>query len=125
MPLHYERDDRRRRIVVTTTGIVTLSDVLAIVDRQAGEGAWPYGVLHDARTSDDVPSTTDLVTLVRHVGTLTTRHGPRGPVAFVVAQSALARMGRRYASLGELTSLHVNVFTTIEDAERWLDSRQA
>lgn len=125
MPIHYERDARRRRIVATSAGTVTLSDAIAIIDRQAAEGAWLHGVLYDTRGSDDVPSKADLIALVQHIGRLTTKHGPRGPVALVVGKSALKGMGRRYASLGELTRAHIGIFTTIDEAERWLDAEQA
>jgi len=121
MPIHYERDVSRRRVVATSVGAVTLSDALAIIDRQAAEGAWSYSVLYDARASDDVPTPTDVISLVKRVGMLTTKHGPRGPVALVVGDSALHKMGRRYASLGELTTLDVRVFTTLDEAEQWLD----
>jgi hypothetical protein len=52
---------------------------------------------------------------------LTARHGPRGPVALVVQDPALTKMGRRYASLGDLTALHVRLFADMNEAERWLD----
>ena len=122
MPIYYERDDGRRLVVAASIGTVTLSEALAIIDRQAAEGAWSYGVLYDVRASDYVPTTQDVLALVKHVGTLTTRHGPRGPVAMVVSDAALDKMCRRYADLGELTSLDVQVFTAHDEAERWLDS---
>ena len=121
MPIHYERDISRRRIVATSVGPVALSDILGVIDRQAGEGAWSYGVLYDTRASDHVPTAADVHLLVKHVGILTTKHGPRGPVALVVRDSALHKMARRYASLSELTALDVSVFTTLDEAERWLD----
>jgi hypothetical protein len=121
MPIHYERDDDRHRIVAVSIGTVTLDEALAVIDRQAAEGAWSYGVLYDARAGDASPSTEDLHQLVRHVGRLTTEHGPRGRVALVVLDPALSKMARRYASLGELTALDARVFTTIREAERWLD----
>ena len=108
-------------MVATSVGAVTLSDALAIIDRQAAEDAWTWGVLYDARASDNVPTSADVLTIVKHVGKLTTKHGPRGPVALVVGDSALHKMGRRYASLGELTSLDVCVFTTLDEAEHCLD----
>lgn len=120
MPIYYERDASRRRVVATSVGAVTLSDALAIIDREA-ENAWSWGVLYDARASDDVPTSADVLSIVKHVGMLTTKHGPRGPVALVVGDSALHKMGRRYASLGELTALDVRVFTTLDEAENWLD----
>ena len=62
--------------------------------------------------------------LVLHVGAITARHGPRGPVAFVSGNARLSRIGRAYSSLGELTALNVQVFTDVDDAERWLEQAQ-
>src|SRR5436190_19495756 len=122
MPVHYERDDARRRIVATSVGRVTLADTLATIDRQAREGAWSYGVLYDARGAEDVPTPEDVNRLVLHVGQLTTKYGPRGPVALVTHHRKLRNMAQRYGRLGTLTALHVQVFTTMEEAERWLDA---
>ena len=51
MPIHYERDDEGQRIRVMMTGHVTTEDVLGIVDRQAREGTWSYGLLYDTAPS--------------------------------------------------------------------------
>src|SRR5919204_646993 len=99
MPLDYRRDDGKRRITVTSTGTVTLAEALGIIDRQAADGAWSYGVLYDVRAAEGVPTAADVHQLVLRVGTLTTRHGPRGRVAFVVRDPALTKMGHRYAKL--------------------------
>ena len=125
MPIHYERDAGRRRIVATSVGPVTLNDALAVMDRQAAEGGWSYGVLYDMRESDYVPTAADVHMMVKHVGMLTTRHGPRGPVALVVHDAALHAMARRYANLGKLTALDACVFTTLDEAESWLNLNQS
>jgi hypothetical protein len=125
MPIHYERDDERHRIVAVSIGTVTLEEALAVIDRQLAEGAWSYGVLYDVRAGHASPSAADVYELVKHVGRLTTKHGPRGRVALVVLDPALSKMARRYASLGELTALYVRVFTSIRAAERWLDLGRA
>jgi hypothetical protein len=121
VPILYERDEGRRRITAVSVGAVTLADTLAILDRQAAEGAWSYGMLHDARAGTSVPSAADIQRVVQHVGKLTTKHGPRGPVALVVSDRALSRMGAVYANLGELTALEVRVFSTLGAAAEWLD----
>jgi hypothetical protein len=123
MPVHYERDDARRRIVATSVGRVTLADTLATIDRQAKEGAWSYGVLYDARGAEDIPTQSDLKHLVLHIGKLTTKYGPRGPVALVVLDRTLTTMARRYGKLAALTALDVRAFTTMEEAERWLETK--
>ena len=75
MPITYERDDKLRRIVVTTIGIVGLDDMLAVVDRQASEGTWEYGILYDSRRVASVASQTDVRAGVRHVEVLSRTHG--------------------------------------------------
>src|SRR5204862_1798874 len=75
MPITYERDDQRRRIIVTTIGIVGLDDLLAVVDRQAAEGTWQYGVLYDSRRVASVASQTDVRAGLKHVETLSRVHG--------------------------------------------------
>jgi hypothetical protein len=124
MPIEYARDDDRRLILATSHGVVTLADAIAVVDGQAADGAWSYGVLYDTRGGIGTPSVSDVNALVLHVGRLTTRYGPRGPVALVVTADLLG-MGNRYARLGHLTSLQVEMFGSVEEAEAWLggDSR--
>jgi hypothetical protein len=120
MPIHYERDDLRRRILTVSRGQVTYRETAAVIDRQAAEGAWSYSMLYDTRAAAAVPTSEEVNRLVQHVGALTTKYGPRGPVALVVADPDLLDMGQRYARLGHLTSMAVGLFLTIEDAERWL-----
>lgn len=122
VPLYYECDPARRRITVTSMGAVDLSDVLRVIDRQAADGAWSYGLLYDVRMGYDPPSEDDVRRMIMHVGNVTTKRGPRGPVAFVVADAQLFKMGSWYASLGNLTALTVRVFTNLEDAEQWLST---
>jgi len=121
VPLHYERDDERQRILILTTGHVTTEEVLAAVERQAEEGTWSYSVLYDVRAGKNTPTSDDLRRVVMRVGMLTARHGPRGPVAMVADKPHMSRMARAYSNLGELTALDVQVFTRLEDAEEWLD----
>ena len=92
-----------------------------MIDRQAVEGAWSFGVLYDTRQGTTVPTGEDVHRTVLHVGRLTTKHGSRGPVALVVSDPQLFVMGSWYSSLGDLTALNVKVCTSIEEADRWLD----
>ena len=122
MPITYERDDKLRRIVVTTIGIVGLDDMLAVVDRQANEGTWQYGILYDSRRVASVASQTDVRAGVRHVDVLSRTHGKRGPVAFVTTMPAAYGMVRMYSTLSGQVQQAVEVFRDIGDAERWLAS---
>ena len=122
MPITYERDDKLRRIVVTTIGIVGLDDMLAVVDRQANEGTWQYGILYDSRRVASVASQTDVRAGLRHVELLSRTHGKRGPVAFVTTMPAAYGMVRMYSTLSGQVEQPVEVFRDIGDAERWLAS---
>jgi hypothetical protein len=123
MPITYERDDKLRRIVVTTIGIVGLDDMLAVVDRQATEGTWQYGILYDSRRVASVASQTDVRAGLRHVEVLSRTHGRRGPVAFVTTMPAAYGMVRMYSTLAGQVEQAVEVFRDIGDAERWLASQ--
>ena len=103
-----------------TTGVVTPDEVREAVDRQVREGAWSYSVLYDVRAALNVPRPEDVRDLVLYIGALTTKYGPRGPVALISNSPQFFRIGRAYSTLGELTALDVEVFPTVEDAEEWL-----
>jgi hypothetical protein len=120
MPITYHRDDQRRRIIVTTIGLVGLDDVLAVVDRQAGEGTWHYGMLYDSRRVASVASQMDVRAGLRHVDALSRTHGRRGPVAFVTTMPAAFGMVRMYSTLAGQRHQAVEVFRDIGDAERWV-----
>jgi hypothetical protein len=124
MPLHYHRDDDKRRITVRTEGAPTVDDAFVIIDRQAADGAWSYGMLYDTRAGITVPTAEEVHQLVMRVGALTAKYGPRGPVALIVADPAFFKAARRYASLGELTAMSAELFATPEAGEAWLDTVQ-
>ena len=88
MPHTYVRDDVRRRLTVTVSGPLTMDVVFSILDHQAGEGIWAYGVLHDlSRTTGGVDASA-IRALVERVRRLSVLHGPRGPVALVTSELA-------------------------------------
>jgi hypothetical protein len=120
MPIHYERDDAKRRILAVSSGVVTAAETLALIDRQAAEGAWTYHMLFDTRASVSLPTINDLRLLLQRVGMLTTKYGPRGPVAMVVVDPALYEITGRYQRLADLTALRVELFMTPQEAEEWL-----
>jgi hypothetical protein len=121
MPFEYSRDDASRRIRVTATGQISFDEVQAVLDRQAAEGCWGHGTLWDARGSVTTPSASDVRDIVLYVGELTTRYGPRGPVAIVTSRRGVRDMAGLYAELGCLTALSVRVFDSPETATAWLD----
>lgn len=122
MPITYVRDDQRRRITVTTTGMVGLDELLAVVDRQAAEGTWRYGMLYDSRRVASVASQNEVRAGLKHVEALSRIHGRRGPVAFVTTMPAAYGMVRMYSTLAGQQHQAVDAFRDIGDAERWLAS---
>ena len=120
MPIHYERDDKKRRILTISEGEVTLDDTLAVIERQVADGAWTYRMLFDTRASPSLPTLDELHEVIRRIGILTTKYGPRGPVALVMVDPALFAIGGRYARLANLTSLRVGLFASPQEAEAWL-----
>jgi hypothetical protein len=120
MPIHYERDDKKRRILAISEGHVTLKETLAMIERQVADGAWTYHMLFDTRASAALPTMDELRRVLQRFGTLTTKYGPRGPVAMVVVNPALYEIGGRYARLADLTALRVGLFRTPREAEEWL-----
>jgi hypothetical protein len=120
MPIHYERDDKSRRILAISEGAVTVDDTLEVINRQVADGAWTYQMLFDTRASPSLPTYAELQRVVRHVGALTIRYGPRGPVAMVMVDPALLEIGGRYARMADLTALRVGLFMTPREAEEWL-----
>lgn len=40
MPIRYERDDARRRVVVTAEGTIDPYDTLGVIERQRLDDAW-------------------------------------------------------------------------------------
>lgn len=49
MQVHYERDDTRRRVIVTLKGPYQSSGILALFERHRVEDDWRYQRLYDAR----------------------------------------------------------------------------
>ena len=123
MPITYERDDERQRVIVTTIGIVGIDDLTAVIDRQAAEGTWQYGMLYDSRRVVSVASQAEVRTGLKHVESVSRIHGRRGPVAFVTTMPAAYGMVRMYSTLAGELQQAVEVFRDLGDAERWLAAR--
>ena len=118
----YVVDHARRRVFVRLEDPIAAPDeLIALLDRQAAEGAWGYAVLEDMRSVAWAPSTAVVKQSVARIEALTLVHGRRGPVAFVVSDNeTLFGMLRMYSFRGEDTDATINVLRDMEAAERWL-----
>ncbi len=121
MPLDYTVDHDKRRVTVIWHPPIDAQDVNAIVERQAHDGAWSYGVLHDTRAnSTDTGASGATGPLLTTVTRLSQTHGPRGPVA-IVAMPQTVGLAQAYAIRGaKATAGAIQVFWNREDAEAWL-----
>jgi hypothetical protein len=116
----YARDDAARRITVTTSGPLTLADVLANIDRQILEDTWTFGMLYNTGDAD-LPTQAQIDRIIAVVRAAAKRLGRRGPVA-IVSRSATAMAAAREYSVVEHDVGSVGFFRHVEEAERWLES---
>ena len=123
MPIHYSRDEVKRRITVVATGAIAPEDVLAFVEAQHAAGAWSDSVLIDATaiTATRI-SAADSHQIAARVATLS-RETPRGPVALVAIDLTVFGMNRMYGTLLENKDVAFRVFREFPAAEEWLQSR--
>jgi len=116
----YARDDASRRITVTTSGPLTLADVLANIDRQILEGTWTYAMLYDTGDAGLLPTPEDIDCIIGVVRAAAKRLGRRGPVA-IVSRSPTAIEAAREYSVVEHDVGAVGFFRHLDEAELWLD----
>src|SRR5713101_5171433 len=100
---HYDRDDARRRVVITMQGAFQTVDVLAVIDRQRIEGVWSCGLLYDLRAVIGYPTIEDLRQIMNHVEQSAPAERHRGPVAIVATNPILYGMLCTYAALARST----------------------
>jgi hypothetical protein len=123
MPISYERDDTRRRVVITVQGPFLVDDALAIMARQRAEHTWPYGILYDLRGMTGEPTMAELRQVMTEAATQHLGQGSRGPIALLATEPTLYSRLCTYAALGQSTSLTIGVFRDRAEAEQWLTAR--
>jgi hypothetical protein len=123
MPIRYELDDLRRRVVVTVEGPFQTDDILAIMARQRAEHTWSYSMLYDLRGMTGEPTVADLRQLMSVAAELRQGEEPRGPVALVATDSTLYSRLCTYAALGRSNALTIEVFRDRAEAEQWLTAQ--
>jgi hypothetical protein len=122
MPIRYERENDRRRVLVTVDGALQTDDALAILARRRGDGTWTYGTLCDLRAMTDRPTIADLRQIAAEAATRESDEGARGPVALLAAEGAPYTMACLYAAL-QRSKLTIEVFRALDAAEQWLTGK--
>jgi hypothetical protein len=120
MSTRYERDDSRRRVVITIQGAFQADDVLAIMSRQRREDTWGYATLWDLRGLTGLPTVADLRRMMSQAVQRAQGEGPRGKVALLATEPILYGKLCAYAALGQSTALTIEVFRDWDEAEQWL-----
>src|SRR5437660_7554108 len=118
MPIWCERNDSRRRMVVTMRGAFQTDDVLAIMARQRVENTWTYGILFDLRGVTGHPTFTDLGQIMSRAAARRQGEGPHGPVALLATQPTFYGRLCRYAALGRSAMLTIEVFRHWSSAQQ-------
>jgi hypothetical protein len=116
----YVCDDARRRVRITAREPFALMDLVAVIERQAADGAWGYSAILDLRVGS--LSSDDQEALARHAAHLSRTHGSRGPVAIVARDPSSMQT---YVLHGAVTAETAQVFRYAFQAEGWLDEQRA
>ena len=120
MAIQYQRDDVRRRVVISFRGMFQTEDGWAAIERHHAAGAWTYGVLYDLRTMQGYPDVTDLKRYMeRDAQTPAGEQRPRGPIAILTTDPILYGLACTYAALGPPT-MKIAVFRDGIEADQWL-----
>jgi hypothetical protein len=119
MPMEYERDDVRRRIVITFQGAFQAADVLAVMARYRAEDTWSYGLLWDTRNLTGTPTLADLRRFIQEDAPSRPDAGPRGPVAILATSPFVYGLACAYAALGR-SKITIEVFRDWAEADQWL-----
>lgn len=120
----YRRDDARRRITVVAQGDLTRDDFRTILDRQARERTWSYGLLYDLRRMTHALLPSDVDELACRVYRYLISHGPRGPVAVVTTAIDVIGSTRAYERGAARAGVDVQVFWNVADALPWIEAHQ-
>jgi hypothetical protein len=117
MPIRYELDDLRRRVVVTVDGPFAPEDFRAIIERRRADNTGAYGILYDLRGMTGEPTTADLR---QFMGAAAQTTRPRGPIALLATEPALYARACTYADMGRSRALVIEAFHDPGEAEQWL-----
>src|SRR5580700_1031318 len=113
MPVRFERDDARRRLVVTLQGPFALTEFLAVLEMQRRGHTWTYGILYDLRGMTGEVTLSDFR---ESFAQAEQAKGRRGPIAILATDPTISSRAHTFATLGR-AALTVGVFRDLADAE--------
>jgi hypothetical protein len=122
MPLAYERDDVKRRVVATYRGPFQVADTIALFERQLKDGTWTYGLLVDTRAMTGRPTAADLREFMKMESGTDSEKRPRGPLAIVATDATIYSAACVYALMGR-SKRKIEAFRDRNDADRWLSEQ--
>jgi hypothetical protein len=126
MPITVERDPRRRWLVATATGVITIDMVLDLLKTaRAPIELRMAPLLFDASSATTTMSDEDVETVVAAARTAAGA-GPRGHVAIVADDNRFYALMLMYEiKCAEVGIRFIRVFRQRPDAEQWLDVTSA
>jgi hypothetical protein len=123
MPVRFERDDGRRRVVVAVEGALQPDEVLGILAQRRTDGTVTYGTLCDLRSMTGRPTMGDLRHVVTESAARDAGQVRRGPLAILATDPDHYIMACAYAALRQPTRT-VEVFRALDEAEQWLTAKR-
>jgi hypothetical protein len=121
MPFRYERDDIKRRVVVTFQGAFQKNEGLTVLERHRLEGLGGYSVVYDLLGMTGLPTLADLRLFMSQESTISTDKS-RGPIAILAKDQSMYAMACTYAALGG-SKLNIRVFRERAEGDTWLTAQ--
>jgi hypothetical protein len=118
MPIHYTRDDQRRRAVIVITGPFDPIELLPHIEHHRTSGAWTYGLLYDLRYMTGEPTRETLREFTAKIQPRPAE-SPRGPVAILTQNQSMYSRACTYAAMAR-DHATIEVFRDLDEAEAWL-----
>jgi hypothetical protein len=124
VPITYRIDPRRKRVYCTIEGTVELPEMVALVESVIGDPDFApgFGILSDHRRVDRALTSAQLHGFLDFLSRVAERlQGSRFAVVTLKAAS-YAMMQVLRTLLPHRAGIPMEVFTTLQDAEAWLDA---
>jgi len=119
MPITFEVDEDRQRVLVTATDEFRIEDMVALVTELANRHCLAFAQRFDARGAAMLVHADEMRRLVPLMARLRDEHG-QARTAFVADTDLSFGMARMYATLAADVDTGFMVYRTIEDGDAWL-----